>query len=84
MEPLLKRNKKKQNRARLTHWLDRLNHFDISLKHTAGEEIKFTDFISRNSAKKPEPEENYEEEIVINVIAQRGTVKTRTGRIFNQ
>ena len=47
LEPLLKRNKtNKQYSARLTRWLDRLNHFDICLKHTAGEEIKFTDFIS--------------------------------------
>ena len=50
LEPLLKRNKaNKQNSARLTRWLDRLNHFNISLKHTAGEEIKFTNFISRKS-----------------------------------
>ena len=34
LEPLLKRNKtNKQYSARLTRWLDRLNHFDICLKH---------------------------------------------------
>ena len=84
LEPLLKRNKtNKQYSARLTRWLDRLNHFDISLKHTAGKEIKFTDFVGRNSTENSEPEENYEEEFVI-AIAQLATVNTRIGRIFNQ
>ena len=85
LEPLLKRNKaNKQYSARLTRWLDRLNHFDISLKHTAGKEIQFTDFISRNPTENPEPKENYEEEFVSNAIAQLATVNARTGRIFNQ
>ena len=52
LEPLLNRNKtNKQYSARLTRWLDRLNRFDISLKYTAGREIKFTDFIRRNPTK---------------------------------
>ena len=68
----------------MTRWLDRLYHFDISLKHTAGKEIKFTEFISRNPTKNPEPEENYEEEFVINAIAQLATVNARIGRIFNE
>ena len=85
MEPLLKRNKtNKHNSARLTRWLDRLNHFDISLKHTAGKEIKFTTFISRNPTETAEPEENFEEEFVINAIAQLATVNGRIGRIFDQ
>ena len=85
LEPLLKRNKtNKQYSARLTRWLDRLNHFDISLKHTAGKEIKFTDFFSRDPTEKPEPEENYNEEFVINAIAQLATVNARLRRIFNQ
>ena len=61
-----------------------IKHFDICLKHTAGKEIKFTDFISRNPTENPEPEENYEEEFVINAIAQLITVNARIGRIFNQ
>ena len=74
----------KQYSARLTRWLDRLNHLDICSKHTAVEEIKFTDIISRNPTEIPEPEENYEEEFVINAIAQLATVNARIGRIFNQ
>ena len=85
LEPLLKRIKmNKQYSARLTRRLDRLNHFDICLKHTAGKEIKFTDFISRNPTKKPEPEKNYDEAFVTNAIAQLATVNARIGRIFNQ
>ena len=85
LEPLLKRNKtNKQYSALLTRCLDRLNHFDISLKHTAGKQIKFTDFISRNPTENPEPEENNEEEFVINAIARLATVNARIGRIFNQ
>ena len=83
LEPRLKRNKtNKQYSARLTRWLDRLNHFDICLKHTAGKEI--TDFISRNPTENPEPEENYEEEFVINAIAQLVTANARIGQIFDQ
>ena len=81
----LKRNKtNKRYSARLTRWLGRLNHFDICLKHTAGKEIKFTDFISRNPTENQEPEENYEAEFVINAIAQLATANARIGRIFNQ
>ena len=85
MEPLLKRNKtNKQYSARLTRWLDRLNHFDITLKHTACREINFTDFISRNATEIAESGENYEEEFVINAIAQLATVNSRIGRISDQ
>ena len=84
LEPLLNRNEaNKQYSAQLTRWLDRLNHFDISLKHTVGRGVKFTDFISWNITKNPEPEENYEE-LVINAIAQLATVNACMGRIFNQ
>ena len=68
----------------MARWLDRLNHFDISLKHTAGKEINFTDFISGNPTENPEPEENNEEELVINAITQLATVNVRIGWIFNQ
>ena len=84
VEPLLKRiQTNKQYSARLTRWLDSLNHFDISLKHTAGKEINFIDFVSRNPPETAEPEENYQE-IVINAIAQLATVNSRIGRVFDQ
>ena len=81
----MKKNKSnKQYSARLTRWLDRLNHFDITLKYTAGKEIKFTAFISRNPTEIAEQEEIYEEEFVINAIAQLATANYRIGRIFKQ
>ena len=84
LEPLLKKNKSnKQYSALLTRWLDRLNHFDIKLKYTAGKEIKFTDFISKNPTEIAEPEENYEE-FVINAIAQLATANYRIGRIYRR
>ena len=60
----------KEYSARLTRWLDRLNHFDISLKHTAGKEIKVTDYLSRHPIDEAVAEENYEEEVVMNAIAK--------------
>ena len=84
LEPLLKRNKtNKQYSGRLIR-LDRLNHFDKTLKYTAGKDINFTNFISRNPTEIAEPEEIYEKEFVISAIAQLATVNCRIGRIFDQ
>ena len=75
----------KQTIQRATYTMARQNnYFDISLKHTAGKEIKFTDFISRNPTKNPEPEENYKEALVINAIAHLATVNVSRGRILKQ
>ena len=47
LEPLIKRNRSnKQYSARLTRWFDRLTHFDISIQHIAGSNLKFTDYLS--------------------------------------
>ena len=80
----MKQNKVSKQYSALTRWLDRLNHFDISLKHNADKEIKFTDFIRYNPSKNLEPEENYEESFVINAIAQLATVNAHIGRINDQ
>ena len=85
LETLLKKNKtNKQNSARPTRLLDRLNNFDITLQYTAGKQIKFTDFLGCNPTENEEQEENYEEEFVIKDIAQLVTVKCRIGRVVNQ
>ena len=85
LEPLLKKTKaNKQYSVQLTRWLDRLNHFDITHKYTAGKEIKFTNFVSRNPTENVEPEKNYKEEFVINAIAHFATVNGRIEQIFNQ
>ena len=85
LKPLLKRNKSNiQYTVRLTRWFDRLNHFDITQNTLREKKIKSTDFISRNPTETAEPEENYEEEFVINALAQLATVNNRIGRIFIQ
>ena len=49
LEPLIKRNRCiKQYSARLTRWLDRLTHFEISIQYIAGSNLKFTDCLCRN------------------------------------
>ena len=70
LEPLLRRNRaNKIYSARLTRWLDRIAHFDVSVNHIAGEEIKLTDYLSRHPTGKAETEDNYDEEYVINSLA---------------
>ena len=85
VEILSKRNlANKQYSARLTRWLDRLINFDISLKHTAGKENEFSNFVCQTLTKNPDPEKNYEEEFLIHAIARLATVNARIGRIINQ
>ena len=83
LEPLIKRNRcNKQYSARLTRWLDRLTHFDISIQHIAGSNLKFTDYLSRNPVEGATPEENYEEEYVINILPQHAKLNLKHGRLF--
>ena len=59
LEPLIKRNRSnKQHSARVTKWLDRLTHFDISIQHIAGNNLKFTDYFSRNPVGEPRQEKS--------------------------
>ena len=49
LQPMLKRNwAHEQYSASLTHWLDRLSHFDVNVQNTAGENIPQTDYLSRH------------------------------------
>ena len=83
LEPLIKRNRcNKQYSARLTRWLDRLTHFDTSIQHIAGSNLKFTDYLSRNPVGGATPEENYEEEYVINIITEHAKLNLKHGRLF--
>ena len=83
MEPLIKRNRSnKQYSARLTRWLHRLTHFDISIQHIAGKNLKFTDYLSRNPVGRATPEEIYEEEYVINILAEQAKFNMKYGPIF--
>ena len=83
LEPLIKRNRcNKQYSARLTRWLDQLTHFDISIQHIAGSNLKFTDYLSRNPVEGAAPEENYEEEYVINILTEHAKLNLEHGRLF--
>ena len=49
LQPLLKKNRAhKQYSARLTRWLDRLSHFDVTIQYTAGKNIPLTDYRRRH------------------------------------
>ena len=83
LEPLIKRNRsKKQYSGRLTRWLDRLTHFDISIQHIARSNLKFTDYLSRNPVGGATPEENYDEEYVINILAEQAELNLKYGQLF--
>ena len=60
-------------------WLDRLTRFDISKQHIASSNLKFTDYLSRNSVGGATPEENYDEEYVINILAEQAKLKLKYG-----
>ena len=83
LEPLIKQNRcNKQYSARLTRWLERLTHFDISIQHIASSNLKFTDYLSRNPVGGAAPEENYEEEYVINILTEHAKLNLEHGRLF--
>ena len=83
LEPLIKRNRSnRQYSAQLTRWLDRLTHFDISIQHTAGSNLKFTDYLSRNPVGGATPEEIYDEEYVINILTEQAKLNIKYGPIF--
>ena len=83
LEPLIKGNRcNKQYSARLTRWLDRLTHFDKSIQHIAGNNLKFTDYLSRNPVGEATPEENYDEEYVINILTEHAELNLKYGPKF--
>ena len=83
LESLIKRNQcKKQYSARLTRWLDRIKHFDKSIQYKAGSNLNFTDYLSRNPVGGATQEENYDEEYVINVLAEQAELNLKYGPLL--
>ena len=83
LEPLIKRNRcNKQYSARLTRWLDRVAHFDIAIQHIAGSNLKFTDYLSRNPVGGATPEDNHDEEYVINILSEQAKLNAKYGQLF--
>ena len=71
-EAIIRTNRRnKQYSARLTRWLSRLSHFDIAIQLLAGINSKFTNYLSRNPVGRVAPEVNYDEENVINILAEQ-------------
>ena len=62
--------------------MDRLTHFDISIQHIAGSNLKFTDYLSRNPVRGATPEENYDEDNVINILPEKAELNLKYGPIF--
>ena len=80
---LIKRNRNNnKNSAILPRWLDRLTHIDIPIQHIAGSNLKFTDYLSRNPVGGAIPEENYDEEYVINQLAEQADLNLQFGQLF--
>ena len=80
---MIKRNwSNKQYSTRLTRWLDRLTHFDISIQQIAGSNLKFTDYLSRNPVGGATPEENYDEEYVIIILTEQAELNLKYGQLF--
>ena len=83
MAPIIKRNRRnKQYSARLTRWLDRLAHFDISIQRIARSNLKFTDYLSRNPVGGATPEDNYDEENVSNILSEQASLYLKYGQLF--
>ena len=49
-------------------WLDRLAHFDISIQHINGSNLRFTDLLSRNPVEGATTENMYDEQYVIIIL----------------
>ena len=57
-------------------------HFDISIQHIAGRNLKFTDYHSGNPVGKAMPEENYGEEYVINILTEQAELNLKYGTLL--
>ena len=62
LEPLIKRIRAyRQYSTQLTRWLDRLAHFDNSIKHTAGMNLFLTDYLSTHPSEQATTEKTHDE-----------------------
>ena len=44
--------------------------------------MKFTDYLSRNSVGGATPEDNYDEEYVINILSEQASLNLKYGQLF--
>ena len=62
--------------------MDRLAHFDITIQHIAGSNLKFTDFLSRNLVEEAATEDAYDEQYVINVLSEQAELNIEYSTLF--
>ena len=85
LKPLIKRKRcKKQKSTRLTRWIDRLAHFDVSIQHITGSNLKFGDFLCRNPVDGATTENLYEEQKVKNFLTEQVQLNLKYGRSQSQ
>ena len=52
------------------------------MQHIAGSNLKLTDYLSRNLVGEAMSEENYDEEYVINILAEQAELNLKYGQLF--
>ena len=84
LELLIKRNQSNhQYSAKLTRWLDRVAHFDITVQHIVGSILKFTDYLGRNPVGGAPTENKYDEEYVVNILTEHAELNAKFGSLFD-
>ena len=58
------------------------NFFDTSIKHIAGSNFKFTDYLRRNPVGGAMPEEIYDEDYVIDILTEQAELNLKYGTLF--
>ena len=79
LEPLSKQNRDyRRHSERITRWLSRLAHFDISIHYTAGKNLKLTEYLCRHPTKELPTEENYDQEDFLKTLSEIFILTTNT------
>ena len=65
-----------------TSWLDKLAHFDISVQHKAGSNLKFTDYLSSNPVEEAPEDKIYDEQNVVNALTEEAKLNLKHCRLF--
>ena len=58
-------------------------HFDIAVQHITGSNLKFTDYLSRNTVGGAPTENKYDEEYVITILTEHAELNAKYGSLFD-
>ena len=64
-------------------WLDRLAHFDFSIKHTAGKNLALTDYLSKHRTEEAPTEKIHDEEYKIKTVSELFIIKHKYCQILS-